>query len=260
MSFTKSILLRGCQFAACLFALGFAPVQADDRAQLYSFLLKDRLDAKGTLHYNKVLTYILQDVNADLGVRIVPIARAVKSFFEEKKACIFPTSFNLLRFDQSPNTQKIPFIQSLPLDTISVGLYSRKENKALTSKNDVQGKVIGHLMGTVGRQMLHGVDAIVRSVPDEEMLVRLLERGRVDAYVGHHPDTALAMERLGIKTINYKPDVVLHKTSVHIVCRDFEGVESIVSKMNARILELHKSGRLQKMLGPFAEIHSLPTE
>lgn len=256
MSFTKSILLRGCQLAACLFALvGFAPVQADDRAQLYSFLLKDRLDAKGTLHYNKVLTYILQDVNADLGVRVVPIARAVKSFFEEEKACIFPTSFNLLRFGQSPDIQKIPFIQTFPLDTISVGLYSRKEDKALISKKDVDGKVIGHLMGTVGRQMLSDVNAIVRSVPNEEMLVRLLEHGRVDAYVGHHPDTALAMDRLGVKTINYEPDVVLHKTSVHIVCRDFLNVQAMVDKINIRILELHKSGRLQEMLGPFAEIH-----
>lgn len=235
-------------------------VASEDKPTVYGLLLQDRLNIEGTEQYNDVLHYILQDIRTEINVARVPFRRGVKHFFDSEKACLYPTVSDVLRYGRSEEVQKMSMPQSLPLDTVQVGLYSRRDQPKIKTTQDVKGKVVGHVMGTFVERLVSKMGVIARPVPDSSMLLRMLDRGRIDSYIGYHPDTPISMESLGIDEINHFPDVVLYKTKVHMVCRGFDKAEEFIKKIDTRIRELHESGELQNMLGPYAVIEPLPNK
>jgi len=240
------------------FFLLAAPVaSAQEPIKIYAYLLKDRLDAKGGMSYNQVLSYMTQDMREQIQIVPVPIRRGVTSFLETPNSCAFPTAKSVVEYGRADVVKDMRFVQTKPLDSVSVGLYRREGDEKFTSRDDVKGRVIGHLHGSVGDRLLGDINVTIRAVREEGMMARLLEHGRISAFIGHHPDTPMALDRLGITGIRTTPDVVLYKTKVHLVCHDFEGADAVMEAMNARITELHSTGKIRTLLGRHAEIDPL---
>jgi len=138
---------------------------------------------------------------------------------------------------------------------VSLRLYTARENKVGAQLEDFAPERVGYIRGS-GAIHLLGPDADrFLAINSEEQLISMLELGRLDAFLGHHPDTALALDDLG------KPDA-LHANPlpfmnlqfpVSFICHDNAIGNRFKKAINPRIRAMHDSGRLMEILGPHAD-------
>jgi len=226
--------------------------------QLYSYILKHRLDEQGTKPYNKVLSYVLQDMEKDIHVRPLPLRRAAYHFQKDYRSCIFPTAASALKKVYKKTLGHRDLKSSLPVDRVSLRFFTRANQPVIRTDSQLKGKRIGLLLGSVGSDYILKNKGKVISVADESRLVKLLSMGRIDALLGHNPDTPIAMERLGMSHMHAAQGLDVYNTDTYIVCHDFPGVKNVLAKINLRLEQLHKNGVLKSILGPYSEIASYP--
>jgi len=146
-------------------------------------------------------------------------------------------------------------LRSEQVDVVSLRLYTRKKRPDGVEIGDFAPERVGYIRGSGAVQPL-GPNA-ERFVPiaSEEQLIRMLELNRIDAFLGHHPDTALALEDLN------KPDA-LHvsplpvknlRFKVTFICHDNAIGRRFVAAVNPLILKMRLDGRLRAILGKHAE-------
>ena len=258
---TPRLVFNIISFLFCFLSFSaYAENSSGGKIKLHVYLLKDRLNLQGTHPYNKLLKYVLQDVQDHFEILPAPIKRSAANFHNAKKACVFPTSkeTQVLIHNNNPYMQQL--IETVPIDYVSVRLYTKKGKPVIHSQSQLKGKIVGHLLGSVGERLLTEDNLTIRRVSDEGRLVRLLLADRVDVLLGHHPDTPMALDRLELGQVNYDPLLTLYKTAVTIVCHPFDGIDTVLEKINVRIREIRENGLAQKILGPHAEIVPLNRE
>lgn len=239
-----------------LLAFGSFPLKAEEQKpiEIYTYLLKDRLSATGNLPYNKILNHLFADLQAEVRLIPAPIRRSQRNFKNNRHSCVFPTATEALKLVHTADLGHKNFVQSAPFDYVSIRLFTLNTLPKITNLDQLKDKTVGHLLGSIGKRMLKGVETTINSVSDEEKMVRLLNHNRIDVLMGHHPDTPMAIDRLGSAPVHYDPNITIYRTSTHIVCHDFKGGADLLARINPRIEELRHSGKLQDWLGPHAEI------
>ena len=247
-----------------IFCYPFIASQAADtpsinKHKIYAYMLKDRLGKQENLPYNKLLKYVTQDVRDLVEILPAPLPRSAKNFIQDNDSCIFPTTAAVLQRVHSEKLAGRPLLNSEPVDFVSIRLYTRKSDPVITDKSQLKGKVIGHLLGSIGSLLLNTEGVTIKHVRDESLLLKMLDRQRIDVLMGHHPDIPMAIERLQLDDLQFDPDLVVFSTAVHLVCHRFARSEEILTAINLRIKEIRANGMAQQMLGRYANIVPLPS-
>lgn len=222
-----------------------------DQTTLYLNYLPHRLTETSGQQYDRLLGELFDKKDATVSRKAVPLARGKALFLPNPDACLFPTNILALRIDQ--NAYRL--LVSDTVDIVSLRLYTAKSSTSFASVTDFDPRRVGFISGSGAIQSLPNSDQFV-SIPSEKQLIAMLELGRLDAFLGHHPDTALALDQLG------KPDA-LHVSPITIknlrfpvtfICHDNATGRTFISEINKRIAEIQKSGRMREILGIHADL------
>ncbi len=239
----------------CFFVPSFAAAEKTvNKHKIYVYLLTNRLNTKGTLSYNKLLDYAMQDVRDAVEIIPAPLRRSALSFVDDKSSCVFPSAIPALRRVHKEKLEGLPLTASAPIDYVSIRLYTKATDPVISTREQLDGKVVGHLLGSVGTTLLDAKGVTIQHAPDETRLLKMLYANRLDVLMGHHPDTPMAIDRLGLGKVHYDPKMTVYRTPTYIVCHKFDGVEKVMRKISVRLREMRGSGLAKEMLGNFAEI------
>ncbi len=233
------------------------PSDAQSPLKIFSYYLKERLSYDGDLGYNKVLDNILRDVKQEVTVNIAPLRRSSLAFARTPDSCTYPANEMAWR-SHLKERQDIPLISSLPLDMVSVRIYTRLDQPKIQHADELKGKMVGHMIGSAGKAILDKDDSInFYGVEREEILLGMLTRKRVDAILGFHPDMPMAMDRLGFDQAHFADKYAVLNVPVHIMCHKTERTIAFIETVDKHIRQIRTSGKLQKLLGPYAIIAPL---
>lgn len=239
----------------CVPVLSFATDETTGKKhKIYTYVLTDRLNAKWTLSYNKFLDYVTQDVRDFFDLVPAPLRRSSHDFINDTSSCVFPTAIDGLRRVHKQKLAGFPLLASSPIDYVSIRLYTKITDPVISNKDQLKGKIVGHLLGSIGTVLLDSKEITIQHVSDESLLLKMLFAGRLSAVMGHHPDIPMAIDRLGLDDVHYDPKMTVYRTPVHIVCHKFKGVAGLLDKINFRIKEARANGMAQEILGKYAEI------
>jgi ABC-type amino acid transport substrate-binding protein len=230
---------------------GSAGAQQPDTVKLYLNYLPHRLTETSGKQYDLLLDVALSGKLAQVPRGAAPLNRARALFLGDTGSCLFPT--NIMGLDAGDQTATL--IASHPVDIVSLRVYTTTNGASFTSLSDFDPYRVGYIEGSGS---IHGLADAEKfyPIPSEEQLIEMLSLGRLDAFLGHHPDTALALEELGKPDALRVSPITLHniRLPISFVCHDNEQGRAFVAAINIRISDLQKSGQIRSILGPHAEL------
>ncbi len=238
----------------CVLLFAGYNARAAEEVSLYINYLPHRITGDSGKQYDLFREELFKDVEHELVYKYGPLKRSATSFSVDRNSCLFPT--NAWALKASLGDQSLRLISSAPVDVVSLRLYTKTKHSGPVDVDRFQPERIGYILGSGAIALLGDRSKRFMPLSSEEQLIRMLELDRLDAFLGHHPDTALALDDLN------KPDM-LHVTPaaildfrlpISVVCHDSEQFRSFQMKLDPRIKEMATNGRLQDILGRHAEI------
>ncbi len=206
------------------------------------------------LQYDLLLDEILTGENIKVTRDTAPLGRARMLFESDLTSCHYPTSVRRL---QNKKTAHL-YVGSDPIDFFSLRLYTAQGSKTYTSVDDLKQGVFGYIAGS----------GFVRSIPElakywvpisaEKQLISMIELKRLDGFIGHHPDTAIALDTLGRTELLQVSDLKIgdSRTEAITLCHNTQEGRQFIDLFNRRLADLRSSGRLKEILGIHAELSS----
>ena len=245
-------------FLLCVFSIsllfGKVPLAvASDVLTLHLNLLPHRLTMQSGTQYDLFLEKLLDDSNLRVGLNPAPLDRARQSFLNDEGSCLFPTNARaLLAGSGNPD---VDLIVSEVVDVASMRLYTTEKTLAAVKISDFIPERLAYIRGSGAVHILGGIIEKVMAISSEEQLIRMLELGRIDAFLGHHPDTALALDDLGRPQALHASPVAIKNLSfpISFVCHNTEKNRTFLKTVNAHIKRMHANGQIRQILGPYAE-------
>ncbi|WP_422378511.1 hypothetical protein [Roseibium sp.] len=225
--------------------------RAAEDVTLYLNQLPHRLVPGTGQQYDGFLKELMQDIAVRVSLKPGPLVRSKTNFLQDPSSCLFPTNIRALRIGSKADT----LLSSEQVDVVSLRLYTRSKRPGNIEIGDFAPERVGYIRGSGAVQPLGPNADRFLAIDSEEQLIRMLELNRIDAFLGHHPDTALALEELN------KPDA-LHvsplpvkklRFKVTFICHDTETGRQFISAVNPLILKMRLDGRMRAILGPHAE-------
>lgn len=220
--------------------------------RLHLSYLPHRLTEDASRQYALLVEELLAGADISVDRQLAPLKRTTALFKADPGSCVFPA--NVVALNMGDRASEVVALETV--DIVSVRLYTARQNNVGATLEDFAPERVGYIRGSGALHLLGPNAERFRAINSEEQLISMLELGRLDAFLGHHPDTALALDDLG------KPGA-LHATAlpfknlefrVSFVCHDNETGERFLKSINPRIRELRRSGRLEQILGPHADL------
>lgn len=244
-------VLLGCAFGLTV-PLGWSSGVAADEIRLHLSYLPQRLTETSGRQYDRLIEEVFEGTEIEVTRLMAPLKRTTALFKADPGSCVFPA--NIVALNMGDRASEVFALETV--DVVSIRLYTTTANRAGSGLTDFEPERVGYIRGS-GAIHLLGPDADrFLAINSEEQLITMLELGRLDAFVGHHPDTALALDKLGKPdALHASPEAFLDlRFPVSFICHDNRTGHLFRKAVNPRIKALHDSGRLQAILGPHAEL------
>ncbi|MGV2975565.1 hypothetical protein AB1P65_08920 [Roseibium alexandrii] len=255
---SKTVAIR-CVAIFLVVAVKLAGLEVPAYAEtdLHLIYLPHRLTETSNKQYDRLLDEIFTGTELTVAREASPMKRALTLFLSDRNSCLFPISVKALHAVAEPDA----IVSSDLIDIVSLRLYTPTGDagKAFTSVDDFDPRRVGYIAGSGTVQGLGPKHELFVPIPSEEQLIRMLELGRLDAFLGHHPDTALALEDLDRPgLLRVSPITVSNvRFPISFVCHDTADGKRFIEGVNERIRQLHQDGDIRRVLGPHA---NLPTD
>jgi len=193
--------------------------------------------------YNRLLTELRTTMTID--GRYLPSARANKLMLTGKLDCIFPIL--------PPKRQdSAATIISEPINGLKAYAFTLAGKERITSLSQMRGKPVAYLRGYVyGGFIEQNPDIHFFPVIDHVAAIGVLQKGRADAYLDYIPDIRLALSEEGYNLLDYDIEKPIITGYDRIECIDNPDNRVFLDKINERINELKRSGKMQKLLGKY---------
>ncbi|GAA0771694.1 hypothetical protein E1180_04475 [Roseibium denhamense] len=236
---------------ALLLTPGNAGADQSGLSKLYLNYLPHRLTETSGKQYDLLLDVLLSGNLSQIPRGAAPLNRARALFLGDAGSCLFPT--NIMGLDAGD--LGVSLIASQTVDIVSLRIYSTGNSKSFTSLLDFDPARVGYIEGSGTIHGLPDADEYV-PIPSEEQLIDMLGLGRLDAFLGHHPDTALALDELGKPDVLRVSPITLKniRLPISFVCHDTEPGRAFIREIDEKISQLQKNGRLRDILGPHADL------
>lgn len=230
--------------------MGYA--QNIEKINLIINYLPHRSTGNSGLQYDQLLNEVLEGENFDVTRIVAPLGRAGKLFTADLNACHYPTGRRKLTDDNISDR----YIGSNPIDYFSLRLYTGMSSKNYTSVDELKTGVFGYIAGSGAVRRIPELSKSWVPIKSEEQLIHMLELNRLDGFIGHHPDTVLALEKLGSAGLVKLSDLTFgqSRVSVHVICHNNAIGKQFIDMFNRRLNEMYQAGRLKEILGVHAEL------
>ncbi|WP_283404611.1 hypothetical protein [Roseibium denhamense] len=245
-----------CAIAFLAIALKLAGIGVTSAAEtsLHLIYLPHRLTETSNRQYDLLLDRIFADPELRAAREASPMKRALTLFLSDPGSCIFPISVKALYAVAEPDA----IVSSELVDIVSLRLYTPTADtgRAFTSVDDFDPRRVGYIAGSGTVQGLGPKHELFIPIPSEEQLIKMLELGRLDAFLGHHPDTALALDDLNRPDLLRVSPITVSdvRFPISFVCHDTADGRHFIDDVNARIEQLHGAGDIRRILGPHADL------
>lgn len=260
LSSTSRLLLLVCMSVWSVAGAGQLPAYASEDIRLHLSYLPHRLTEDASRQYGLLVEELLAGANVSVDRKLAPLKRTTALFKADPGSCVFPA--NVVALDMGDKASEVVALETV--DVVSVRLYTTQQNRVGARLEDFAPERVGYIRGSGALHLLGPNAESFLPINSEKQLISMLELGRLDAFLGHHPDTALAMDDLGksgVLHVNPLPFESL-EFPVSFVCHVNDVGERFIKAINPRISAMRHSGRLRQILGPHAEVPSsdLPEE
>ncbi|CTQ56604.1 hypothetical protein LP7551_05164 [Roseibium album] len=224
---------------------------------LYNYYLPHRLTATSDKQYDLFLNEVFEKGDVQIKRQTAPLKRSSRNFRANPNSCVFPANKRALQSVSKKGTSDL--ISSMPLDIVSLRLYTREKSTGPVGVDDFAPERIGYIHGSGAIPLLGEKAKRFVPIASEKQLIGMLELGRLDAFLGHHPDTALALDDLNKpNALHVTPLAILNlRFPVSFVCHDTKQARAFLALLDPRIDAMVSSGRLQEILGQHSEIDQL---
>ncbi len=186
---------------------------------------------------------IAQGSNLDIEFIIAPPKRTISDFLENKIEVLFPA------LDVSFPVGIKP-IKSKELIYIKEDfVFTKKGNPMLKSLKDLKGKKIGITRGYPYARELTDNDQITVDVANsDELNVRKLMKGRIDAFVVEEKSGLKSFENEGINDFQYDPDVPVSKQDVYYAFQNNENGKDLANILSKVLGLLKQDGTFNNIM------------
>ncbi|TQV84664.1 transporter substrate-binding domain-containing protein [Exilibacterium tricleocarpae] len=222
------------------------------KVRIYGHALNYRLQERGEEQYNK-LFHQLAAMGLEFELVVRPLTRVMRRF-AEGSGCFFPTSMNAIKM-AVPHLASMPLVASAPVDQISLRVFTRAGAGKITDLQQLNGRRVALWNGLDPEIFLQGLTVKVETTPSEEVRVRMLEAGRIDAILGFTPDVLLAADALALAPPHYDESLALFRDEgASLICHESPVTRRFVAQFDQYLERLKKSGELRNILGPHVEV------
>ena len=97
----------------------------------------------------------------------------------------------------------------------------------------------------------------IEKVANDEIQLRMLNKGRIDAAIGLMPDMVLAAEKLNLELPKVSPKWIIPRSPTKgatMVCHNTPENQAFIKQFNANLTVMKESGRLREIMGPLVDI------
>ena len=233
---------------------GKPSVLASDEIRLHLSYLPHRLTEDASRQYARLVEELLAGVGLQVDRKMAPLKRTTALFKADPGSCVFPA--NIVALDMGDRASDVIALETV--DIVSVRLYTARANKVVARLEDFAPERVGYIRGSGALHLLGPNADRFLAINSEEQLISMLELGRLDAFLGHHPDTALALDDLGKPGALHASPIAFQdlQFKVSFICHDNRLGNLFLEALNPRIRDMRRSGRLKEILGPHAEVPS----
>lgn len=215
--------------------------------------LEGRLDEDPNSGYQLLMKALLPTQTHYFQFSRYPLTRAIRDFKENKRVCIIPSSEKAVRI--LTKDAKIELLESSAIDVVTSHIISAPNKPVFTTVSALEKHKIAVQHGVVASRFLTEKSTVqVTRTPNDLTALRMVLAGRVDAMYGWFPDIYIIAEKNGLSLPHFNPQLILFKTTTHLVCKKFGGNERLFNIVNTRIKDLKRRGELQNILGKHARI------
>ncbi len=225
--------------------------QKSDEISVYVNRLPFRSTGESGRQYDLLMDELFSESSFRISRVVAPLSRASILFLADKKSCLFPTGTR--RLDKRETAHL--FFGSDPVDYFSLKFYTPKENsRKYNFLEDLRNANVGYIAGSGAIRTLGDVAENWIPVESENQLIAMSALGRLDGFIGHYPDTQIAIERLGSQNQLHVTPLLYDKVpeTAIFLCHATEAGEKFIAEMNMFLKSLSKTGRLKQILGQYA--------
>lgn len=222
-----------------------------DEITVYVNHLQYRATGESGGQYDLLMDELFAESSFKVSRVVAPLSRAGKLFLAEKKSCLFPTGSRRLDNRETAHL----FVGSIPADYFSLKFYTLKGNAwRYTFLESLKDARIGYIAGSGAIRTLGEIAENWIPVETEAQLISMSRLGRLEGFVGHYPDTQIAMEKLGAEDLLQVVPLLYDKVpeSAIFLCHATEAGAKFIAEMNSFLDSLNKRGRVKQILGQYA--------
>ncbi|MEP4768664.1 MAG: transporter substrate-binding domain-containing protein [Roseibium sp.] len=229
-------------------------VRASDKVTIHLNLLPHRLTMESGQQYDRLLAEMFKNDASSVVFRPAPLKRAGRNFIRDVGSCSFPTNERALRAGQKVSDVRI--IVSDPVDVASMRLYTTQKASALIQVGDFLPERVAYIRGSGAVAILGSAANGFMAISSEKQLIQMLELGRIDAFLGHHPDTALALNDLKRPGALHVSPIPIKNLSfpISFICHETDQTKALLERVNMRLEDMRSDGRLREILGQYADL------
>ena len=217
------------------------PLRAQSEEMLIAEpLLKGLVEQDRSGPYQTLIDAAAQKANISISSKVTPINRALNVFTRGHMDCIITM--------YEPVTKVLgegEVVTSYPLGIAKLYMFSRLGESAFTDESALMEHRVGGALGFEGYFVSYiEKGAVISLVSNENNLVAMLERGRIDIFLGFLPDQQSNLERL-----NYSPNHPLQVITDPLVCHNNEKGGTFVAVMSEALRDMKSDGMTRSILG-----------
>ncbi len=212
-----------------------------------------RLDATPESGYTKLFNRILPTQTHYLKYQRYPLLRALRKFEQSKRVCLVPASIATITVLSGVEVDDLQ--ESEAIDIVSSHFLTAPNQPKISNFDMLSGKRVAVRQGVAMEHFAElGSDVEIHRPPSETSAINMLFSGRVDAIYGWIPDIRIHADLHNLLLPEYDSSFAPFQSSIHIVCKKFGGMESLMTTINMQIKALKQSGELKEILGKHANI------
>ena len=226
---------------------------ASAQTTVYGFELKNRMSVEGAEQFD-LLWQELHKLGLEFDLKVLSFSRQVRLFSKDKQSCIFPASVGGVK-QLMPEFIDANLQGSEGIDLVGLVAMTLDDSSNIHSHADLSGKSIAMWVGLDPKIILAGVDyKSLDQAANDETLLRMLSRKRVEVILGFMPDILLAADKLSIP-LPHSTDVwLIPKRLTQVVCHDTAQNRQFLLQFDQLMKGIRSSGKLREFMGPLVNL------
>jgi len=199
----------------------------DGRAseQIYVIEIEGLHQKDGDGKYDSILQGAIVSENLDIEMIVLPPGRAFRKFKSCETCCISPANKNKEFYDYPGS------IETLPMNEARVVIFSLPGGSVFSKIEQLVGLRVNGRLGMPYGKTIESSGLPLGLARTIEGNIKMLQRGRIDAFIAYIPDAYDAFLNLGLDPFPHTPDnpIVVHQDA--LLCRG-KNADYLVKKFN----------------------------